>query len=124
LRIRRANEVDVFLGKVERSFGDHAHFDQARDNGVDFLREGTRETACRRARRGPGRGIDEICDALGLCQIQLVVKKCALGELAGKGKPRAQLEAAPQDQSKYGRSAMTVKFEHRLPRIRRRCGEP
>jgi hypothetical protein len=74
------------------------------------VREHPREAAGCRPRGGAGRGIDEIGDAFGLCQVELVVEKRALSEFAGKGEPRPQLEATPQDQSKDGRPAVAVKF--------------
>ena len=35
-RIRSANELDIFIGKIERGFAEHSQLDQCIDGGVDL----------------------------------------------------------------------------------------
>jgi hypothetical protein len=83
-------ELDLFLRKVERRLDQEAQLDDLLGEQPDLARERAIERAGRRARRGFGARVDEIGHGLGLRQVELVVEKGALGELARPGQAKAR----------------------------------
>ncbi len=97
--VGRAQELDVLVREIERRFGVHPQFDQGIDQRADFARKGAGETARRGARRGGRRRGDEVGDAFGLREVELAVEKGPLRELPRPRQSRAELDAAPEQQS-------------------------
>ena len=129
-------KVDVFFGKIQCGFDQHAQPHQRIAQRVDLLRERTRQRAARAARRGFGAGIDQIGNRFGLGQVDLVVEKRAFGELAGLGQAQARqqglaraiglrrgFEAAREQQLQHHRAAMRLQFKHVFTGITVRAGE-
>ena len=109
--IARTEEIEILFGEVENGLDEHsqvneliaAHADLAREFADQAPRGGANARRCR--------GADEVGDSLGLGEVDLVVQKGALGELAGLGKTRAQIEAASQDQREHSRAAMPLQLQ-------------
>ena len=77
--------VDFLLGKVQRRLDQRAQLDELLREVPDPLGEFAAQRAQRATGRGLGGGLDEIGDALGLREIELVVQECAAGEFARLG---------------------------------------
>ena len=118
-------KVDFFFGEIERGFYQHAQVHQSIAQAVDFLREGARQRTTGAARSGLGAGVDQIGNGLGLCQVDLVVQKCALGELARLSQTQAgqgglatarqglrRFQATRQQQLQHYRAAVRLQLQH------------
>ena len=118
LRIRLLEEVDFFLGKIQRGLDQHAQVDQRVAQRVDLARELAGQGPAGAARRGLGARIDQVGDGFGLRQVDLVVEEGALGELARLGHAQARrgarFQAARQQQLQHHRPAVGLQFEHVL----------
>jgi hypothetical protein len=109
-------EVNLFLGEVERGLDQHAQVHQRVAQGVDFPRELARQRPAGTARRRLGAGVDQVGNGLGLRQVDLVVEKGALGELAGPRQPqtgqpwlaRARVGSAPAARQRASSSCSTT----------------
>ena len=80
-------------------------------SACDFAREFAGEAARRRAHGRRRRRFDHVGDAFGLREIELAVEERALRELAGLGEPRAELDAAREQQPHDGRAAVAVPLD-------------
>jgi len=78
MRIRLAQKIDLFLGKIQRRFNQHAQMNQRIPKLVYLAREFTNQRSARTARSRFSTGINQICDGLGLCQVHLVIQERAL----------------------------------------------
>ena len=116
-------EIDLLLGKVDGGLHIDAQLDQLLAQLVHAPREFTLQRAQGIARRLGRAGLDQVGDGLGLRQVQLVVKEGALAELARSRLPRAQGQAAVQQQIEHHRPAMPLQFQHILAGERMRAGE-
>ena len=87
----------LLLREIERRFDEHAQLGDRLDDQFSSAAENSpcseRIAAARSLR---ARRIDQIDDALGLSQVELVVEERALREFARLGETRAQLEAPRQ----------------------------
>ncbi len=115
-------EVDFFLGKVDRGFGPHPQLEHALRQLVHLHREFALQRAQRGARGLCRAAVDQVGDRFGLREVELVVEVCALRELAGLRRSRTEFEHAAQQQVEHDRAAVPVQFEHVLAgeRMRRR----
>jgi hypothetical protein len=86
---RRGQEIDVFVGKIQRRLDVHPQLRQRFDYGVDAPGKLAIQGAAGGARRGIAAGGDQVGNRFGLGQVELVVEEGALGELAGT-RPRAR----------------------------------
>ena len=109
--IGRFEKIDVFFGKIERGFHQHAQGNQLINQGVNVLGKRAFERAQRHAGGRLARGINQIGHALGLRQIELVVEKSAFGEFAGLGRARTQFEAARQQHLHHHRAAVALQLD-------------
>jgi len=120
-------EVDLFLGKVERRLDQHAQVHDALGQGVDLLGERAGQRASGRPRGGLGAGIDEVGHGLGLGQVQLVVEERAGREFArvrdAQAEAAAGLQAACEDQLQQHRAAVGLQFQDVLAGVGIRRGE-
>ena len=95
------DELDVLVRKVESGFDQRAQFDQCSEQLLDSpgkrTLQGPQCAACRLCRRC----VNQICDALGLRQINLVIEVSAPGELSRLRRARAQLKAALEYQLQH-----------------------
>src|SRR5215469_16921426 len=66
----------------------------------------------------------EVCDRLGLQQVELAVEKGAAGEFAGLGEPQSETGKHLHDRSEHGAAAVEVQFGHVLPGRAARRREP
>jgi hypothetical protein len=73
-----------------------------------FAMQGANGGACRLFRAA----VDKICNGFRLCQIQLVVKKRALGKFARAGAACTKFQHALQQQVHNHRAAVAVQFKH------------
>ena len=129
-------KVDFLLGEVQCGLHQHAQMHQGIAQHMDFLREGTRQRTAGTARGGFGAGIDEVGNRLGLGQVDLVVEKSTLGELAGLGQAQPSqhrlavfigalccFQTACQQQLQHHGAAMGLQFQHILARVAVRAGK-
>jgi hypothetical protein len=79
----------------------------SRENSPDSERNG-------RARRRRGSRFDQVGDRFGLNQVQLVIEKCALRELAGLRHPRTQLQTTSQQHLQHHRPTVPLQLEYIL----------
>ena len=131
------DEVNVFFRKVQSGFHQHAQVRELRQQGGNFLRKLARQRARGRARGGFGAGINQVGNGLGLRQVDFVVQKSPLRELARLGRAQAWqqglagqriglgccLQAALQQQLQHHRPAMGLQFKHVLAGVRVRGRE-
>ncbi|BCB28791.1 hypothetical protein SKTS_36770 [Sulfurimicrobium lacus] len=105
-------KIDVFVGKVDAGFHQHPEVDQARH---DFM-YGAGKFTLQRAQGAFSRlfttCVYQVCDALGLRQIELVVKKGALCELTGLGQACAEIQTPLEQALHHGVSTMALQFKH------------
>ena len=127
-------EVDLLVGEVERRLDQRAQLDQRFGQRLDLVRKCAVERARRRARGRLGAGVDQVGDGLGLRQVELVVEKRALGELARPGDAqggqdgrsvaavdrRRGFETAREQQLQHDRTAVRLQLEHVLSGVRMR----
>jgi hypothetical protein len=77
--------------------------------------DGFGKLALQRTHRRTGsagrRGVDQIGNGFGLCQIELAIEEGAAAEFAGFGQPRTEIEAARQEHLHDNRSAVALQFE-------------
>ena len=90
---------------------------------VHFARELAGEAARRGARGGGRRRFDQVGHAFRLREIELAVEERALREFAGLGEPRAELDAAREQQPQHRRAAVAVQLERRPRRCRNAARE-
>ncbi len=135
--IRLAQEIDLFLRKIERGLHQHAQVHQRIAQPVDLVGEGTRQRTAGAARGGFGAGVDQVGDRLGLREVDLVVQERALGELAGPRQPQARqarpargtvrlaggLQAAGQQQLQHHGAAVRLQLQHVLSGVAVRRGK-
>src|SRR5262249_3615066 len=76
--------------------------------------EFTLERTQRRTRCLRRRGIDEIGDGFCLCQVELVIQECTLGELTGLRQPRTKLHTALDQQVHDQRAAVALQLKQIL----------
>ncbi len=126
-RVGGFEEIDLFLGEVERGLHQHAQVDDLVDQRVDGLREFAFHRARGGARRGLGAGLDEVGHRFGLGEVELVVQEGAPRELAGLGHAQADLapglQAARQQHLHDYRAAVALQLEHLFAGVRVRRGE-
>ena len=118
---------------------------------MDFARELARQAAAGAFSSRFGAGIDQVGNGFGLCQVELVVQKCPLAELARLGQAQARqhcasggvlafigidarlpcwhglcrhLQATCQQQLQHHGSAMGLQFQHVFARERMRPRKP
>ena len=122
-RVGLFQKVDLFFGKVERRLDQHAQMDQRIAQRVDLLGECARKRTPRTARRRFGARVDQVCNRLGLRQIDLVVEERALGELARLGQAQlrqrrlCKLHAARDEQLQNHRPAVRLQLQHVFARV-------
>ncbi|ANY61086.1 hypothetical protein MA05_01965 [Comamonas aquatica] len=129
-------EVDLFLGEVQRGLDQHTQVDQGFAQLADLAREVARQRAAGAARRRLGAGVDQVGNRLGLGQVDLVVEEGALGELTGLGQAQAGqdrgavgprrlrgLQAARQQQLQHHGAAVGLQLQHVLAGVAVRAGE-
>ena len=92
--IRRFKKINFFFGEIERCLGQRAQFGQLIKQGVNFLREVPMQRAYRTLRGSAGRGVDQIGNGFGLCQIKLAVEKGTAGEFTGFGQAGTEFKTA------------------------------
>jgi len=109
---RVGEEVDLFLGEVDRGFDVGAQVDQALEQGIDALRELALQAARGGAGLGFGSGGDEVGDGFGLREVDAPMAEGALAELAGPGAAGAERHAAGEQQVEHDRAAVGVQFDH------------
>jgi hypothetical protein len=73
---------------------------------MDLVRELSRQGAQGRARGSGSACVDQIGDGLGLNQVEFVVEKRPLRELARLGNARTQFKAARQQHLQHDRATM------------------
>ena len=122
--VARAQQVDVLFGKIERRFGVHRAGRSAR-RAARGPRARTRRYRLRAAARTAVAVAASIRSAtLSACaRSSLPLRKARLRELAGLGEPRAELDAAREQQPHDRRAAVTVQFEDVLAGVRMRLRE-
>ena len=123
LDIGAIQRIELLFGEIERRLHQHAQFDQLPQQFRDRSRELASQRAQRAARSAIGCGLDQVGDALGLRQVELVVEKCAAGKFTRLSRARAQLEAALEQHLHHHRTAVSLQLEHVLARVRMRRGE-
>ena len=69
------------------------------------------QRAYRTLRGSAGRGVDQIGNGFGLCQIKLAVEKGASGELTRFGETRAKVKATREQHLQNNRSAMSLQLK-------------
>jgi hypothetical protein len=109
--IGRLEEVDVFLGEIQRRLDQHAQVDQFL---VQFA-DGARELALQRTHRRTGSAgrcsIDQVGNRLGLGKVHLAVEEGTSAEFARFGQPGAEIQAAGEQQLHDHRAAVALQFE-------------
>ena len=104
-------KVDLLLGKIDRRFDKHAQIDHRLGEPPHFIREFAAQGTHRGACCGCSRAVDEIRNSFRLREIDLVVQKRALAELAGPRQAGAAFHDAADDQIDDDRSAVTVQLK-------------
>jgi len=114
LQLGRSEEIDLFVGKVERRFDPDAQAGQPLDDVVHPAGKLALERTSRRAGRGLAAGGNQVGDGLGLGQVQPAFQEGALGELARPRRPRAQGQAAAQQARQQHGAAVSLQLKHVL----------
>ena len=131
LGVGLAQEVDLFLRKIQRGLNQHAQMHQGVAQGVNFARKLAGQGPAGAAGGGFRAGINQVSHRLGLGQIHLVVQESALGEFAGARNANARqprrtrgriacqtrFNAARQQQLQHHRPAMGLQFQHVFTRV-------
>ena len=121
LRVGFFQEVDLFLGKVERGFDQHAQVNQRVAQRVHLVRKRPRQRPAGAARRGLGAGIDQIRHGLGLCQVHLVVHERTLGEFAGPSRAQTRQQRLLRDRvglCGHGQTTRHEQLQHHRATVR------
>ena len=128
-------EINVFFREVQRGLHQHAQVDQCIAQCVNLVRKRAGQRPAGAARCSLGAGVDQVSNRLGLGQVDLVVQKCPLGELAWlrHAQPRQHracargalrcFQAARQQQLKHHRPAMGLQLQHVLTGVGVGCRE-
>ena len=126
-KLWRAEEIDFFLGKIERGFEPRAHAHDRIEQRLHAIGKFALETSHRGACASFAAAGDQIGDRFGLRQIELAVEKCAFGEFAGPRRTSAESERATQKLVEHDRTSVRMKFDDILagerPRRREVNGE-
>ena len=121
-RVRPGEKVDLLFREINRRFEVDA---QIEHRPVD-LRNPGREFAAEGSHRGPGgalrRAVDQVGDPFRLGKVDLVVEKCAFGELPGSSDPRAEFARPLEEPVHHHRAPVALEFDDVLARhgLRRR----
>ena len=95
-RMLTLEKINLFIGKVERRFDQHAQGHQRIFERMHLARKHAIEGTHCRARRLRRRRLDQIRHALGLRQIELAVQISAAGKFPRQGDAATQFDAALQ----------------------------
>mmetsp|Transcript_32493 Transcript_32493/g.76308 ORF Transcript_32493/g.76308 Transcript_32493/m.76308 type:complete len:400 (-) Transcript_32493:129-1328(-) len=109
-------EVDFFLGEVERGFHQHAQLDELVAQHADLLAQRAAEGPARAAGGGFSAGVDQVGHGLGLGQVELAVQEGALGELSRLGQPQVDtgLDDPRQQQLHHHGAPVGLQLQHML----------
>ena len=80
LCIRLFQKIDLFLGKVQGGFNQHAQADQCITKGMNVTGKLAQQGAARAAGGRLGAGVDQVCNRFGLRQIDLPVQEGPMGK--------------------------------------------
>ena len=122
-RVPALEHFHVFFRKIEGSFDQHAQFGQGVHHRADLMGELPLQRTHCAARCLRGGRINQIGDAFRLCEIELIVEKCAFSEFAGFGNPRTEFETALQHHLQHDRPAVSLQLDDVFPRVGMRRGE-
>ena len=98
--------VHIVFGKVDAGFEQGDELNQRLLDGSDAAAERATHLAGGQARLGEGLRLDQVAHRLGLGEVEPAGEKGALGEFAGLGQPRAQIERAAKQQFQHDRRSM------------------
>ena len=107
-------EIDLFLGEVDRRFDIDTQLDQTLDQTSYLPGELALQGTQGGASGGSGVTGDQIGNRLGLSQVEFIVEKGAFGKFAGSSWPRTEFHHSRQQQIHDHRPAVPLKFQHVL----------
>ncbi len=116
-------EVDLLFRKIDRRLNVGSQLDERVGEAPDHRRELPLQGSHRSTSRLSRAGVDQVGDRLGLSQIELVVEKRTLCELARVGASRPELDDSRYQSLEHHLAPVTVQFQHVLAGVRVRCRE-
>ncbi len=115
--------AEIFFAEIEAGLGKGEGLQDGRTQRLDSRGKASLQAGQSRACLGLAAGMDEIGNRLRLRQIQALVEKRALTELAGPSRPRALAHGVFEQGAEDDRAAVTLQLHHVLAGVTMRRGK-